>query len=207
MLQDKRLNVCAVSMLMTALFLAGSVLPISAQNKTKRPRYTVPANTTLRLRLNQNLNSKNAQVGDTFTSTVVDPAYVRGVEVIPAGSIVGGHITQVTRASRKSQAGSINVAFTSVETPKNVRYTINGSLASADNESGVKGGSSKKRNASFIGRGVVVGAIFNGGAGAATGGVIGVARGLIKKGQEAEVKSGTEFNIILNRSVSTYAFR
>jgi hypothetical protein len=192
---------------MTTMFLAISALSISAQNKTRRPRYTVPANTTFRLRLNENLNSKNAQVGDTFSSTVVDPVYVRGVEVIPAGSIVGGHVTQVTRASRKSQAGSLNVSFNSVETPKSVRYTINGSLTSADKESGVKGRSSKKRNAAFIGGGVVVGAIFNGGAGAATGGAIGVARGLIKKGQEAEVKPGTEFNIILNQRVSTYAFR
>jgi hypothetical protein len=207
MLQDKRLNRSAVSILMTVLFLASSVLSISAQNKTKRPRYTVPANTTMRLRLNQNLSSKTARVGDTFTSTVVDPVYVRGVEVIPAGSIIGGNVTQVTRASRKSNAGSINVAFTSVETPKNIRYAINGSLASADNESGVEGKSSKKNNALFIGGGVVVGGLINGVAGAATGGVIGVARGLIKKGQEVDVKPGTEFNIILNRSVSTYAFR
>ena len=207
MLRDKRSRLCAISILMAALFWAGSAPPVSAQNKTRRPRYTVPANTTIRLRLNQDLSSKTARIGDTFTSTVVDPVYVRGVEVIPAGSIVGGHVTQVTRASRKSNAGSINVAFTSVETPKNVRYTINGSLAGADNEGGVKGGSSRKRNASFVGLGVVVGGVFNGVAGAATGGAIGVARGLIKKGQEAEVKPGTEFNIILNRSVSTYAFR
>jgi hypothetical protein len=30
---------------------------------------------------------------------------------------------------------------------------------------------------------------------------------MIKKGEEAEINPGTEFDIILNRSVSMYAFR
>lgn len=210
MLTDKTFKRCAVSILIMTSLLASGTLTLSAQTKRKRPPYTVPANTTIRVRMNETLTSKNAKVGNRFTSTVVTPVYVRGVEVIPAGSIVTGNVTHVVRASRKSQEGSINVAFTSIMTPKNNRYAINGSLASsdsADNESEVKGKSSKKRNASFIGRGVVVGSLIGGAAGAVRGGVIGAARGLIKKGEEAEIPPGTEFNIILNRSVSTYAFR
>ena len=210
MLIDKTFKRYAVSMLIMTSLLASLSLNLSAQTKRKRPIYTVPANTTIRLRINETLTSKTAQVGDQFTSTVVTPIYVRGVEVIPAGSIVSGNVTQVKRASRKSHAGSINVTFTSISTPKNNRYAINGSLASsdsADNESGVKGKSSKKRNATFIGRGVVVGSLLGGASGAVRGGVIGAARGLIKKGEEAEIPPGTEFNIILNRSVATYAFR
>jgi len=74
-------------------------------------------------------------------------------------------------------------------------------------EGAVKGNSSKKRNASFIGRGMVVGGLMNGAAGVATGGLIGAARGLIKKGEEAEISPGTEFNMILNQSVTANAFR
>jgi hypothetical protein len=159
------------------------------------------------VRLNQSLTSKSARVGDKFGSTIVDPVYVRGVEVIPASSIVTGKVTQVTKAARKGRAGSINVVFVSIDTPKPNHYAINGSLASGDGESEVKGGSSKKRNASFVGRGVVVGGLMNGAAGVATGATIGIARGLIKKGQEAEIKPGTEFNVILNKSVATVAFR
>lgn len=40
-----------------------------------------------------------------------------------------------------------------------------------------------------------------------SGGLVGAARGFIKKGQEAEVEPGTEFDMILNRSVSMSAFR
>jgi hypothetical protein len=192
---------------MAITLLASPLLPIMAQRKPKRPIYTVPAASTIRVRLNRDLTSKTARIGDSFTSTVVDPVYVRGVEVIPAGSTVTGKVTQVTKAARKGREGSINVAFTSIDTPKPNHYAINGWLASADGESGAKGASSKKQKASFVGRGVVVGGLMNGAAGMATGATIGVMRGMIKKGNEAEIKPGTEFYIFLNKSVSTFAFR
>ena len=190
--------------------LMSAALSGSGQTRKKSPRYTLPQDSIIRLRLNNKLSSKNAHVGDTFTSTVVTPVYVRGVEVIPAGCIVTGSVTHVDRAGRKSQAGSINVTFTNLKLPNGRQHSINGSLAesaSADNEGEVKGKSSKKRNAKFIGRGMVMGGIFNGATGVVTGGMIGAARGLIKKGEEAQVDSGTEFNIMLDRSVSLSAYR
>jgi hypothetical protein len=193
--------------LIAIILLGTMVLPLMGQKRTKHPTYTVPAASTIRVRLNGQLTSKSARVGDNFTSTVVDPVYVRGVEVIPAGSTVTGKVTQVTKAARRGRAGSISVAFTSIDTPKPNQYAINGSLASADGEGAVKGASSKKQKAQFVGRGVVVGGLMNGAAGMATGATIGVARGLVKKGNEALIKPGTEFNVVLNKSVSTYAFR
>lgn len=203
------LRVCAGRLLALAVVFACGSLPAAAQKK-KVPKYTLPANATIRLRLNDPLSSKDAKVGGTFGSTVVTPVYVRGVEVIPAGSIVTGHVTHVTRASRKSQAGSINVTFTHLDLPNGAGHPLNASLttsASADNEGEVKGKSSTKKNVAFVGAGAVVGGLINGAAGAVTGGLIGVGRGLVKKGQDAEVKPGTEFDIILNRPVTLSAFR
>jgi len=200
---------CAVFLLTCAVMLTCGSLPAAAQKK-RPPKYTVPANTTVRLRLNDPLSSKSAQVGGAFTSTVETPVYVRGVEVVPAGSTVTGRVTHVTRASRKSQAGTINVTFTHLERPNGSGHALNASLttsASADNEGEVKGKSSTKKNVAFVGAGAVVGGLINGAAGAVTGGLIGVGRGLIKKGQEAEVKPGTEFDIILNRGVTLSAHR
>jgi len=199
----------AVSLLTCAVMLTCGSPPASAQKK-KPPKYTVPTDTVIRLRLDEKLSSKNAKVGHPFTSTVVTPVYARGVEVIPAGSTVTGSVTHVERAGRKSQAGSINVTFKSVELPNGAHHPIDASLAasdSADNEGEVKGKSSKKRNAKFVGRGMVMGGIFNGATGVVTGGAIGAARGLIKKGEEAEVSPGTEFDIILNRGVTLSAYR
>ena len=184
--------------------IAGSHAGAQKKKKTGPPKYAVTANTVLRLRLNEPLTSKNAKVGDQFRSTVVDPVYAKGFQVVPAGSIVIGQITHVVRAKRKSNAGSLNVTFNAVQLPNAKTYALNGSLAqsaSADNEGEVKGSSSKKRNVAFIGGGAVVGGLINGVAGAGIGAGVGIAGALIGKGKEAEVKSGTEYNMILNRSL------
>jgi hypothetical protein len=191
-------------LLMTALIALTGTHPNAQTKKKGPPKYTVAANTVMRLRTVDSLNSKNAKVGDEFRSTVVDPVYAKGFQVIPPGSIVIGHITHVVRASRKSNAGSLNVAFNAVQLPNERTYSLNGSLAqsgSTDNEGEVKGGSSKKRNAAFIAGGAVVGGLINGAAGMGIGAGAGIGAALLKKGKEAEVKPGTEFNMILNRSL------
>lgn len=220
---SKRLALRAVSYLLLSGFIVIGALPTLAQNKKRKgpPRYTVPANTVLRVRMNEKLSSKNAVVGDRFTATLVDPVFARGIEVASATSVVTGQVTSVLRAARKSKAGAIGVSFISIRTPQGRSYVINGSLTdldgsvNADNEGGVTGRSAKKRNVAFIGGGAaggaLIGAIAGGGSGAAIGaGVgagLGIAGSLIKKGKEAEVKPGTEFGVILNRSVSMYASR
>ena len=101
--------------------------------------------------------------------------------------------------------------------PNRARYTINGSLTNVssgnvntDNESTVEGRSNQKRDAVFIGggaaTGAAIGAIAGGGKGAGIGAIIGGGLGtlgrVVEKEQEAVVKSGTEFGVVLNRSVS-----
>lgn len=219
---NKSLALRAFGFLLLLGIIFSGALSVSAQSKKKRvgpPRYTVPANTTIRVRMNEKLSSKDAVVGNRFTATVVDPVYARGVEVAPAGSLVTGTVTMVKRAARKSKAGAIGVAFISIKTPQGRTYAINGSLTdldgnvNADNEGGVTGRSAKKRNVVFIGGGAaggaLIGAIAGGGSGAAIGAGVGAGLGIagsyLSKGKEAEVKPGTEFGVILNRSVSMYA--
>jgi hypothetical protein len=179
--------------------------------------YTVPVDTVMRVRINEPLNSGTARIGDRFSANVVEPVYAGGgVEVVPVGSKVWGQVTQVNRA-QKRRPGNITVAFTSVEMPNRASYQINGSLTTlqadnvnADNEGTVKGGSNTKRDVVFIGggaaTGAIIGAIAGGGKGAAIGGILGGALGtgarVLEKEKEAEVKSGTEFGVILNRAVS-----
>lgn len=211
--------------------IAGAVLEVSAQRRrTRRGRrtvtrvttppvqyYTVPANTIIRVRLNEPLNSGTARIGDRFSANVVEPVYAgSGVEVVPVGSKVWGRVTQVNRA-QKRRPGNITVAFNSIGLPNGRTTVINGSLTTlqaddvnSDNEGTVKGGSNQKRDAVFIGggaaTGAIIGAIAGGGKGAAIGGILGGALGtgarVFEKEKEAEVKSGTEFGVILNRSVS-----
>jgi hypothetical protein len=163
------------------------------------------------------ISSGNARIGDRFRTTVVDPVYAGGREVIPAGSTITGRVTSVKRAERKSKAGTLGVDFVSVQLPNGTTRAISGSLTDVtgqnsnyDPEGRVSGRSSTKRNMVFIGggaaTGALIGAIAGGGKGAGIGAIVGgglgVAGSVFSKGKEAEVRPGTEFGVILNRSVS-----
>lgn len=221
------------SLLLLALF-ATSILPVFAQTRRtrRRPRlsrasrtsrnttpayYTVNAGQKIQVRMNEQISSGTARVGDRFTTTVSIPVYAGGVEVIQAGSIITGRVTAVRRASRPSKAGWLSVAFISLQLPNGTARAINGSLTALSNETAtfdeegqVSGRSSAKRNVVFIGggaaTGALIGAIAGGGRGAGIGagigGGLGVAGAYLSKGKEAVVKPGTEFGVILNRSIS-----
>jgi len=212
----------------------GAVVPSFAATQRRRARrrtparvartapppvryYTVAADQVIRVRMDSELTSRTARIGDRFSASVTEPVYGEsGVEVVPVGSKVWGRVTSVMRAQRR-KPGNIAVSFYQVELPNRARHVINGSLTSlqtdrvnADNESTVRGRSNQKRDAVFIGggaaTGALIGAIAGGGKGAAIGAIVGGALGtgarVYEKEQEADVKSGTEFGVILNRSVS-----
>ena len=219
------------SFILLALIAAGTLPALAQTRRSRRPArsaravannrapvyYSVAAGQTLQVRMNEHLSSESARRGDRFTATVMIPVYVRGVEVIPAGSTVTGRVTNVKRAQRRGKAGWLSVAFVSLELPNGMTRGINGSLtdltnegATFDEEGQVTGRGSTKRNAVFIGggaaTGALIGAIAGGGKGAGigagVGGGLGVAGALFSRGKEAVVKPGTEFGVILNQSIS-----
>jgi hypothetical protein len=226
---NHRLAIRATSFMILFAIVLGTVAPTFAQRRRRPVRratvtrtppvryYTVPADTVIRARMDNQLSSKTARVGDRFTATITEPVYAgSGVEVVPVGGKVLGRVTSVKKAGRRSP-GTINVSFYQIEQPSGARQAINGSLTTlqtddvnADNEGGVEGKDNRKRDAVFIGGGAVTGAIIGGiaggGKGAAIGTILGGALGtgarVYEKEEEAEVKSGTEFGVILNRAVS-----
>jgi hypothetical protein len=180
--------------------------------------FTVPADRIIRVRIDTELNSKTARTGDRFSATVTEPVYGgdSGTTVIPTGSKVWGRVTTVRRAGRRTP-GNIAVSFYQIELPSRVTHAINGSLSSlqadnvnADNEGTVSGRSNRNRDAVFIGggaaTGALIGAIAGGGKGAAIGAILGGGLGtgarVYENEKDAEVKSGTQFGVILNRAVS-----
>lgn len=195
------------------------VLKSKTATKPKPPAprtYELKAGEKFRTRINQELNSKSSRVGDTFTVTVVDNMYADGGElIIPDGSIINGRVTEVRKAKRGGDPGMIDVVFTSLRLPNNKTYAINGTLtdlsadAKSDDEGAVSGDKMKNRKIIFIGGGAaggaLIGAIAGGGKGSLIGGIIGAGGGLLgerlTKGEEAKVKSGTEFGIYLNKAI------
>ena len=235
MKSNNRFSKSAMSLLVLVAMIAATIVPAVAQTRRK-PRlrrhvrtvrtvkpepqvvyYNVNAGHVFRVRLNRTITSETARVGDQFTTTVVDPVYANGVEVVPAGSEIVGRVVSVERASRKSKAGSMGVHFISLRLPTGITRAINGDLTdvsatnvNADNEGEVSGRSAVKRNVVFIGggaaTGALIGAIAGGGKGAGIGAIVGgglgAAGAVFSKGHEAEVKSGTEFGVVLNQTLS-----
>ncbi len=168
--------------------------------------------------MNETLGSKTARVGDTFTTNVTEPVYSNnGVVVIPVGSTIVGRVDSVKQAKKGGDPGSVSVSFTEVKLPNGTRRSINGSLtdldtkkAKSDNEGSASGDDRKNDKLIFIGGGAAGGAILGGaiggGKGALIGGILGAVGGLagerLTKGEDAEVKSGTEFGVYLNQSAS-----
>jgi uncharacterized membrane protein (UPF0136 family) len=207
------------------LVLVAGTFSSALTQKKKRPpvSYSIYANDVLRVRLNGELNSETARVGDTFTTTLVDPIYSKsGVVLAPQGSTIAGRVTNVQRAQKNGKPAAMDVQFVSITLPNGVRRAINGSLTDlsestgkSDNEGQVSAHKTTHRNVKFIGGGAaggaVIGAIAGGGKGAAIGAGVGAAAGLItgrlKKGHEVKVKSGTEFGVVLNRNFTLPAYR
>jgi hypothetical protein len=178
----------------------------------------VETGTTFRVRMNNTISSKTARIGDKFTGTITEPVYSNnGVVVIPTGSSITGRVDSVTAARKGGNPGQIGVSFVSVRLPNGATRAINGSLtdldsksAKSDNEGTASGDKMNNRKLIFIGGGgaggAVLGAAVGGGKGALIGGLLGAGAGLLgerlTKGEDAQVKSGTEFGVYLNQAVS-----
>ena len=213
-------------MLLFAAILLGNH-PTFAQTKKTKPKvtyYSVKAGTVMRVRLDNDMSSKTAFVGQTFQNTTVDPIYSSGgVLLIPQGSMMLGRVTAVQAAQKDGRPGTIDVTYTSITLPNNRKVAISGSLTESDsgekntvdNEGTVSGKTTKRRGLKFIGGGAaggaVIGGIAGGGTGAAIGAGVGALAGLIgkevKKGHEAEVSAGTQYGVYLNRAFSLPKYR
>ena len=219
--------------LLLATIFFGTVSNTDAQTRRRRrpvirrttavakPRvalYSVAANTKVRVRMQDTIDSKTAKVGDTFETRTLEPVYsTNGSVVIPEGSTVVGRVDAVTAARKGGKPGTIDVSFVQVKLPNGVTRSINGSLsdlesdkAKSNNEGTASGDRMSHRKPIFIGGGAaggaVIGAIAGGGKGALIGAIIGGVGGAITenqtKGENAEVKSGTEFGVVLNQAIS-----
>lgn len=218
-----------------AVVMSASIISVEAQKrkpvikgkstvkKVSAPNlYTLPSGTKLRVRMEDTISSKTAKVGDKFTATVTEPAYSSsGVIVAPAGSTVTGKVSSVKPAAKGGKPGQIDVAFTQINLPNSKSRAINGSLADlnsddakSDSEGTASGDKMKHRKVIFIGGGgaggAVLGGAIGGGKGALIGAIVGAGAGFLgdryTKGEEAEVKSGTEFGVYLNQSVALPRF-
>lgn len=219
----------------TAAAVVIAPLGIDALGQAKRPvikraakrpaattAFTVPSGTRIRVRMNETLHSRSAKAGDRFTVTVREPVYAsNGAIVVPVGSEIIGRVDAAKPAVKGGKVGELDVSFIQLVLPNGTKRTINGSLtelvsddAKSDEEGTARGDKMKHRKVIWYGGGAgggaLLGAAIGGGKGALIGGIIGAGAGILgerlTKGEDAEVKSGTEFGIYLNQGISLPRF-
>src|SRR5262245_23473419 len=127
------IRVALAAMLLASLI--GLVATGYSQNRRSQDNgqiWTVPSDTIISVEMTSTLTSRTAHVGDRFAASVKSPVVVNGVEVIPAGSIVEGRVSQVTPARRLNRAGALAVEFDDLVLPSGSRVPLVGNLTSDD---------------------------------------------------------------------------
>jgi len=184
--------------------------PPPAPEPTSTPvqAITIPSGTTLAIRLNEELSSEKAQVGDVFHGSVSTPVSVDGQVVIPTTADVEGRVVDVKSAGRFKGQSDLVIELTQV--------LMNGKRYSVVTDRWNKEGSSRgKATGAKIGGGAalgaIIGAIAGGGKGAAIGAAAGAGAGTgvagATKGQQIILKPETVLNFQLQNPVSVVPTR
>ena len=166
---------------------------------------TIAAGTNIALTSNQRICTDSNKVGDTFTATVANPVVGSNGAVIPAGSVVTGHVTALGASKAVGQTVTFSLAFDNLSvngtgypldaamagTPQLAQHRTTGAGTDAAKVGG--GAVAGAVIGALIGHNVK-GAVIGGAAGAAAGGGVAVATGKF----DACLPSGGKFNIQLN---------
>jgi len=159
---------------LTVVLMGMVLLALSAPLMAQGNKITVPAGTTLTVRLGQSLSSKTSKTGQSFAATVQNSVSVGGKVVIPAGSPAHGKVLDAKKQGAFKGAADLALELTSVTVHGQTYAISTGEWAQAEKGKG-------KRTAGVIGGGAaggaIIGAIAGGGKGAAIGAGAGAAAG------------------------------
>jgi hypothetical protein len=164
---------------------------------------TIPAGTSIELRLEDLLSSETAKPGDTFTASAAAPV-LRGDRVaIEAGSPFRGKVELVdTAGGRTDRTARLLLVVNEVDhlgKSYEVAATVTG--ASERLETGL--GSEAKKIGIGAGLGTVLGAILGGKKGAVIGATVGGTGAILgTEGNEVELPSGTILELRLDRDLT-----
>jgi hypothetical protein len=156
---------------------AENLNPPSGTDTAPPPPHTVtiPAGTSVFVRLGETLSTDKNQAGDTFAATLDQPLVVDGFVIAERGARVRGAVMESEKAGRVSGVSSLAVHLTRLRTSDGQDVTIQTEAFRK------QGPTSKGEDAKKVGVGAAIGAaigaIAGGGKGAAIGAGVGGAAG------------------------------
>ena len=131
---------------------------------------TLPAGTEIRVRLDQDLSSKDSQPGEAFQATVADDVLVNGNVVIPKSSRADGTVVDAKGLGKFKGGAMLAVRLDRVHTRWGSYPVLTGTISRAEKGKG-------RRSAEFIGGGAALGALIGGLTGGGKGAAIGALAG------------------------------
>lgn len=174
----------------TRALAAGSPAPDAPSPRTRE--VTIPAGTTLRVKLSSEVASDSSQVEDVVRGTLDAPISVGGEVVVPPGASIRGAVVSVQRAGKVKGRASIALRFDRLSA-HGEDYDLRTDRISRQAQA------TKKEDAAKIGIGAgvgaAIGAIAGGGKGAAIGSAVGAGAGtgavVATRGDEVRFVAGT----------------
>jgi hypothetical protein len=134
--------------------------------------FTLPAGTTINVRLTERIDVDATRAGDRFKARVDDPVSLDGVVVIPREALAFLQVVKVTQSGAVKGSDSVSLKLNAVSFGGQVHEV-------ATEYAVVDGGSEGKRSARKIGGGAGLGAVFGGIAGGGEGALIGATVGAV----------------------------
>jgi hypothetical protein len=175
--------------------------PAAAPVAAAPPRtVTVPAGTSLNVRLVQGIDVDVSQAGQTFKAVVDDPVMIGGSVVIPRGASATVQAVQVQQSGTMKGSDKISLKVNAIGFGGRVYEVVTGYVEA-------KGKGEGKRTARKIGGGAglgaIVGGIAGGGEGAAIGAAVGgVAGAAVSSGGEEHLKLASETRLQFHLSAA-----
>ena len=193
-----------VRVVLSLAMVMGLVVPALGQRVV-----TVAVGTVIALRMDTYLSSDSSRVGDRFTATVFRSAVVDGRIVVPENTKVEGHVAGATRTERGSNA-TLAVAFDRMVFSAGSPVQIDATLTTLNEEGRRKieqdvryqeGGGPTRPAVVFLGAGGGAGSTIGVAGGRAETTTVGAILGtLLGNSDKAEVRPGTEFGMMVERS-------
>jgi hypothetical protein len=161
---------------------------------------TVPAGTTILVRMLDTVDSSKNPPGSRFTATLETNLVVNGKVIVPKGNTLYGRLAESKQAGRATGSSELQLELTDI-----VVHGTAYPLLTSDYQ--VKGSSSGKRSAKRVlggaGLGAIIGGIAgNAGMGAAIGATAGVVGSVAQKGKAVNVPSETLLEFRLQQPAS-----
>jgi hypothetical protein len=161
---------------------------------------TLPTGTVLPIDLETAVGSDTSRVEEAVSGRLRRAISLSGVEVLPAGTIVSGHVTAAQRPGKVKGRGMIAMRFTQIDPPG-----AGGRTAMSTATISRLAPATKKNDAVKIGApaaaGAVIGGILGGKGGAGKGAIIGGGAGtgyvLATRGKDVHVARGADLAVKL----------